>query len=77
MNISNSVVVKSPFNGIIFEIKVNENDNVVRGQVILIIESFNIYLKIPSPIYGNIQNIFVSVGQKIEKDQVLMNIDSL
>ena len=76
MNKSENVTVKSPYDGKIVEVRVNVNDNVVEGQVILMIESFNIYLKIPSPVYGNITNILVSVGQIVNKNQSLINISS-
>lgn len=66
--------VISEFDGKIVEIKINLNDDVVEGQVIMIIESFNIYLKIPSSVYGIVQNILVKNGQSIKKGQILASI---
>jgi pyruvate carboxylase len=58
--------IRSHIMGNVNEIKVNEGDTVVQGQVLMVLEAMKMLNNILSPVDGKVSQILVSAGSKIE-----------
>ncbi len=65
--------VKAPMPGLVLSIKVVENQEVKKGDAILILEAMKMENIIKSPVDGVVKNILVSEKQAIDKNQILIN----
>jgi acetyl/propionyl-CoA carboxylase alpha subunit len=65
---------KAPMPGTVVEAKVNEGDQVVKGQAMMIIESMKILTVIPAPRDGEVAKIHFEPGQTFEKNTVLVTL---
>lgn len=61
----------APMPGTVVEVKVAEGQDVVKGQVVAILESMKMQMEIRSPINGIITKILAASGGKIEKGKPL------
>ena len=64
--------VKAPMPGLVLTIKVKENDEVAKGDSLLILEAMKMENVLKSPTAGIIKKILVEEGSKVEKNQVLL-----
>ena len=64
--------VKAPMPGLVLSIKVSENQEVKKGDAILILEAMKMENVIKSPIDGVIKQIVVSEKQAVDKNQALI-----
>lgn len=64
--------VKAPMPGLVLALKVKENDEVLKGDSLLILEAMKMENILKSPIDGIIKKIVVEEGNKVEKNQVLV-----
>lgn len=64
--------VKAPMPGLVLSIKVAENQEVKKGDAILILEAMKMENVIKSPVDGVIKQIFVSEKQAVDKNQPLI-----
>jgi len=64
--------VKAPMPGLVLSIKVAENQEVKKGDAILILEAMKMENVIKSPIDGIIKQIVVSEKQAVDKNQSLI-----
>jgi len=67
--------IKAPMPGLVLSIKVSENQEVKKGDAILILEAMKMENIIKSPIDGVIKNVLVIEKQAVEKNQVIINFE--
>lgn len=67
--------VVAPMPGRIFEILVKEGDSVKAGQDIIVLEAMKMENSIASGVDGNIKRIFVSVGDNVAGETVLIEVE--
>ena len=65
---------KSPMPGTVVEVKVNEGDQVIKGQPMMIIESMKILTVIPAPRDGEVAKIHFEPGRTFEKNAILVTL---
>jgi biotin carboxyl carrier protein len=73
MNVKKVNDIKAPMPGLVLDIKVNEGDEVKKGDTILVLEAMKMENNIKSPADGVVKKIGVKKGQAVEKNQVLIN----
>ncbi|MCC6818785.1 MAG: biotin/lipoyl-binding protein [Bacteroidia bacterium] len=67
--------VKAPMPGLVLSIKVTENQEVKKGDPILILEAMKMENIIKSPIDGIVKQILVSDKQAVDKNQALITFN--
>lgn len=67
--------VKAPMPGLVLSIKVTENQEVKKGDPILILEAMKMENIIKSPVDGIIKQITVSEKQAVDKNQTLITFN--
>lgn len=63
--------LEAPMPGTVVEVKVNEGQNVEKGQIVAVLESMKMQLEIRSPIKGIITKLMTVSGGKVEKGKAL------
>src|SRR5512142_1879690 len=66
--------LKAPMPGLIVTVPVQENQDVEKGQVLLILESMKMQNELRSPRAGKISRIRVKPGETVEQRQVLLTV---
>jgi acetyl/propionyl-CoA carboxylase alpha subunit len=66
---------RSPLPGKVLKILVNAGEKVVSGQALLILESMKMESRISAVGNGVVEQVFVSEGQLVEADQVLVELE--
>lgn len=74
LDTAETVVIKAPIPGTVFNILVNVGDVIEEGEVVMILESMKMETEIKSAIDGTISSIPVSLGQSVEFGQDLIHI---
>jgi biotin carboxyl carrier protein len=64
--------VKAPMPGLVLNIMAKEGQEIKKGENLLILEAMKMENILKSPTDGTIQKIVVNVGDKVEKNQVLV-----
>jgi biotin carboxyl carrier protein len=67
--------IKAPMPGLVLSLKVSENQEVKKGDPVLILEAMKMENIIKSPIDGVIKQILVSEKQAVEKNQALITFN--
>ncbi|RKD28838.1 biotin/lipoyl-containing protein [Thermohalobacter berrensis] len=67
--------VKAPMPGTILDIKVNENDRVKEGQVLVILEAMKMENEIVAPRDGKVVSINVTKGQAVNAQDPLVSLE--
>lgn len=67
--------VKAPMPGLVLSLKVSENQEVKKGDPILILEAMKMENVIKSPIDGTIKQILVNEKQAVDKNQPLITFN--
>ena len=67
--------VKAPMPGLVLSIKVKENQEIKKGDPILILEAMKMENIIKSPVDGVIKQILVSEKQPVDKNQALIQFN--
>ena len=65
--------IKAPMPGLVLELRVEEGNEVKKGDAILVLEAMKMENIIKSPADGIIKKINVKKGLAVEKNQVLIN----
>ena len=69
---SEEFVLKSPMPGLVVAIPVQDGESVVKGQVLLVLESMKMQNELKSPRDGIVSRIKVSPGDKVEQKQQML-----
>ena len=62
--------------GTIVEVRVRQGQKIIVGQVIITMEAMKMYNNVETDIKGRIAEILVSAGDRVEKDQLLVKIET-
>jgi acetyl/propionyl-CoA carboxylase alpha subunit len=66
--------LKAPMPGLIVAVRVEENQEVEKGQVLVVLESMKMQNELRSPRAGKVQRLKVRVGESVEQRQVLLTV---
>ncbi len=66
--------LKAPMPGLVVAVPVQENQDVEKGQVLIILESMKMQNELRSPRAGKVQRIKVKPGESVEQRQVLVTV---
>jgi biotin carboxyl carrier protein len=66
--------LKSPMPGMVVSIPVEEGQEIVQGQVVLILESMKMQNELKSPRDGTVGRIRVKPGESVEQRQTLLSV---
>ena len=75
--VSSSAVskVEAPLPGVILSVNVKEGDTVKSGDTLMVMEAMKMENSIESPVSGRVKRIFVEVGQSLQQDDKIMEIE--
>lgn len=73
MNASKVNEIKAPMPGLVLDIRVEEGQEVKKGDPILVLEAMKMENILKSPTDGTVKKINVKKGIAVEKNQVLIN----
>ncbi|PWH13091.1 MAG: hypothetical protein DDG60_11125 [Anaerolineae bacterium] len=62
--------------GQIRAVQVAEGETVTKGQTLVVVEAMKMELKIVAPFEGVVKTVKVRPGQAVEKDELLVEINS-
>lgn len=68
------VIINSPMSGLVIFINVNPNQIVNVGQSLVVLEAMKMQNDIQSPIKAKVLDVYVKVGQTVEKDDKLIKL---
>ena len=66
----------APMPGQVRAVNISEGDAVTKGQTLLVLEAMKMEIRIHAPRDGVVKKLFVKQGQTVEREQVLIEIDS-
>lgn len=72
--ITGEVSIKSPMPGLIIDVLVEADQNVQKGDKVVILESMKMENELRSPRDGVVKHVYVEPGASVEKNQVLATI---
>jgi biotin carboxyl carrier protein len=67
--------VKAPMPGLVLEIIVVPEQEVSKGDALIILEAMKMENVIKSPVSGKVRQISVNKGQAVEKNQILLEFE--
>lgn len=68
--------VRSPMPAQVRAVLADEGDPVIKGQGLLLIEAMKMEIRLAAPRDGRIRRVLVTPGQTVQKDQILVEIES-
>ncbi|MFQ3580105.1 MAG: acetyl-CoA carboxylase biotin carboxyl carrier protein subunit, partial [Bacteroidales bacterium] len=72
---SGVVRIEAPLPGKVIEILVSDNQPILKGEPILILEAMKMQNEILSQFNGTIRKVYVGKDETVMKDQLLIEID--
>ncbi len=66
--------LKAPMPGLVVAVPVEENQEIEKGQVLLVLESMKMQNELRSPRAGKVQRIKVKPGESVEQRQVMLTV---
>lgn len=67
-------VIKAPMPGVVVELPVGEGDEVVTGSTVVVLESMKMHNEFKSPRDGRVHAVRVKLGDKVDKNAILLTI---
>jgi biotin carboxyl carrier protein len=71
---SDEFQLKAPMPGLVVAIAVEEDQQIEKGQVLVILESMKMQNELKSPRAGKVERIKTKVGESVEQRQVLLTV---
>jgi biotin carboxyl carrier protein len=71
---SSEFTLKAPMPGLVVAVPVEEDQQVEKGQIILILESMKMQNELRSPRPGKVPRIWVKAGESVEQKQILLTV---
>ena len=65
---------RAPMPGVVVDVHVAEGEHIVKGQLMMTIESMKILTAIPAPLEGKVEKIHFSANEPFEKGAVLVTL---
>ena len=59
---------------VIAELNVRKGDIISRNQILIVLHSGDFYLELNGEIDGKVDSVFISEGQKVNRNQILLEI---
>ena len=72
---SEEYLLKAPMPGLVIDVPVVEGQEVVKGDVIIVLESMKMQNELRTPKPGKVSRIKVNQGDSVEQHQVMLHID--
>jgi biotin carboxyl carrier protein len=69
---ANELVAQMP--GLVRAVTVSENDLVIKGQTLAVIEAMKMENKVTAPFDGQVKKLLIRVGQTVEREQFLLEL---
>ena len=69
--------IKAPLSGIVIEVLVNIGERVSQGQLVAIMESMKVQIRIEAEHNGTIASLFSQVGDSVERDAPILELETL
>jgi len=66
--------LKAPMPGLVIAVSVQENQQIEKGQVLVILESMKMQNELKSPRDGKVERVKVKVGESVEQRQILLTV---
>jgi biotin carboxyl carrier protein len=66
--------LKAPMPGLVVAISVKEDQQIEKGQVLVILESMKMQNELKSPRAGKVERVKVIAGESVEQRQVLLTV---
>jgi biotin carboxyl carrier protein len=57
-------------------VNVSEGDSVTKGQTLLLLEAMKMEIRVQAPSDGIVKKLFVKQGQTVEREQILIEVES-
>lgn len=73
---SNDGEISAPMPGLIVDISVSEGENVEAEQTLFVLEAMKMQMKIKAPATGVVQQIHYQSGDRVEKGDLILTIQS-
>lgn len=67
-------ILRSPMPAQVRSLEVLEGDMVKKGEILMLLEAMKMEIRIQAPHHGQVIRLPVSVGQPVERDQILIEI---
>jgi biotin carboxyl carrier protein len=65
----------APMPGVVRTVNVSEGDAVIKGQTLLLLEAMKMEIRVQAPREGVVKKLFVKMGQTVEREQILIEIE--
>lgn len=72
---SNKGEVGAPMPGSVMDVRVKVGDKVEKGAPLVVLSAMKMEMVVQSPIAGIVKKVDISVGMKLEGDDLLLTID--
>lgn len=72
---SNKGQVGAPMPGSVMDVRVKVGDKVEKGAPLVVLSAMKMEMVVQSPIAGTIKQVDISVGMKLEGDDLLLSIE--
>ena len=66
--------LKAPMPGLVIAISVKEDQQIEKGQVLVILESMKMQNELKSPRAGKVERVKVKAGESVEQRQILLTV---
>lgn len=67
--------VKSPMAGTIFELLVEQGDDVDEGDELVILESMKMEIPVEAPVAGSIAEVHIAQGDQVQEGDLLVTLN--
>ena len=67
-------IIKAPMPGLAVDVLVSEGQQVVKGQILIILESMKMQNEIRAPFSGTVVRLRIKSGESVQQKQVLINL---
>jgi biotin carboxyl carrier protein len=66
----------APMPGVVRSVNISEGDAVTKGQTLLLLEAMKMEIRVQAKSDGVVKKLFVKQGQTVEREQILVEIES-
>lgn len=67
--------VKSPMAGTIFELLVEQGDDVDEGDELVILESMKMEIPVEAPVAGSVAEVHIAQGDQVQEGDLLVTLN--
>ena len=61
--------------GVIVDLRISPGDRVARGSVLLLLDAMKMHNEVCSELVGRVRSVHVKVGDSVQKEQLMVEID--